>query len=242
MTSAELALRIELADEIKARLKKPHDELVLQLNANIKQHETDSVKLLNKISELEGSYENTTKLKVQSLKQERKIGELNSELTSLRHKFKVNREANDKIKKEHAQFKALNPIQTKKKLEDLKRKLKDKTKTQDEWGTERRQLLSIIGSHKKQLEKQSQSSSVDNYLFHSKCDNYRVLGTYFKSESHPFVIKDMNYRVLDMRTGASYVAQWNGDIASFSEEILLPEEIIGFIESSIGFSLAQDKK
>ena len=83
---------------------------------------------------------------------------LDNELIGLKKKYESLREQSSTIKSEHAEFKRLDPIGLKKKLDENKKKLKVKTQTVADMTKDKVKLNDTVASLKRELESLKQAT------------------------------------------------------------------------------------
>jgi chromosome segregation ATPase len=272
MSDQEMALRMEIREEITKRLKdnnksmfKKLNDQILALNDQIKQASRFNIKL----DQLENELNKKSEMLLLS---DKKYRDSISNGQKLNHKLKILEEEMSPIKAEHAELKELNPKALKKKLDKTKEELAplkielkelkllnpkvlmkklDNEKKKviqkenaavnysdrlDKKTDENRILKSAVAVLKERLESptgKEEQLSEDYVIFTSKCGNFKVFSATFESNSHPFVGKNVNYRVLDMRDGSSLVAQWKENKVEFSQPKSIPKEVIDALRKTI---------
>jgi len=240
-TINEPALRLELAIEIENKVEQRYQARQSQDHEKIAQleHHLSSVQ-----KELASSDENAQNaLHRVELALGKKLVEAQGLVESLRSTLKKHHENAETMKKENAAFKALKPLELKKKLAKSKQEHKDAKLMVADLVQKRRGLTRILTQQKREFEKLT--ASVENtsecFLYESSCKQYRVIGTSFESESRPMAVDHVNYRVVNMESGASYVALLSDDKVSVEEIEALPEDVMEFLDRSIHFEFADDE-
>ena len=148
----DMALRMELGLEIEERIKKRFKSQIEQLtqsNQKLDQKVTDLLASQAKLSAetiLESEHQTIT----QGLTN--KISGLESELTGLKKKHDLLRDQSSKLKSEHAEFKRLDPVGLKKKLDENKKKLKVKTQTVSDMTKDKVKLNDVVLTQKREIE------------------------------------------------------------------------------------------
>ena len=147
------------------------------------------------------------------------------------------------MKKENSEFKKLKPLDLKKKLARTRLEHKESKLMVADLIQKRRGLIRIVAQQKREFEKFTASvdSASECFLYESSCKRYRLIGTSFESDSRPMVVGHVNYRILYMKSGASYVALLEDNEVSFEELEALPEDIMEFLDRSISFEFADDE-
>jgi len=154
----DMALRIELGMEIEARIKKRFTseiEELTQSNQALDQKVTDLLASQTKLSAetiLESEHQSIT------LDLTNKISGLESELTGLKKKYDSLKDQSSKLKSEHAEFKRLDPVGMKKKLDENKKKLKVKTQTVSDMTKDKVRLNDVVLKQKQEIENLKKSS------------------------------------------------------------------------------------
>ena len=154
----DMALRMELGLEIEERIKKRFTSEIEQLtqsNQELDQKVTDLLASQTKLSAetiLASEHESIT----QSLT--KKISVLESELTGLNKKYDSLRDQSSKLKSEHAEFKRLDPVGLKKKLDENKKKLKVKTQSVSDMTKDKVKLNDVVVKLKREIESLKKSS------------------------------------------------------------------------------------
>ena len=237
----DMAIRLELTLEIQERVEKrfesERDQLV-QTNQQLEQELKTLTASHTKLT-AETILESEHQLITRDLTN--KMTGMDSEFKGFKKKYDALRDQSSKIKSEHAEFKRMDPIGLKKKLDESKNKLKTKTKTVADMTRDKVKLNKVVLELKRErdsLKTLAEASSTE-CLYESQCTFYQVLGTEFKSETHPFVVNDMNFRVVDQRSGASYIAQWVDSSVIFEENIEFPIDVIEYIQDDISASTTE---
>jgi len=157
----DLALRMELGLEIEERIKKRYKaeiEQLTQSNQQLDQKLTDLSASQTKLSAetiLAAEHQSIT------LSLTKKISVLESELAGLNKKYDALRDQSSKLKSEHAEFKRLDPIGLKKKLDDNKKKLKIKTQTVSDMTKDKVKLNDVVAKLKREIESLKKSSEAE---------------------------------------------------------------------------------
>jgi len=234
----DMALRIELGMEIEERIKARFKSEIDQLAQSNQQLDKKVAELLESQAKLSAETILESEHQRITLGLTNKMSGLESELTELKKKYDSLRDKSSKIKSEHAEFKRLDPAGLKKKLDDSKKKLKVKTQTVSDMTKDKVQLNGVMLKQKRELEsfKALSEGAKSDCLYESQCQSYQVTGTAFKSETHPFAVNGMNYRVVNQSSGASYVAQWVDSSVLFDESLEFPVDVIEYIQNAISAS------
>jgi hypothetical protein len=237
----DMALRLELTLEIQERVEKRLESEKDQLVQTNQQLDLELKKLTAIHTKLaaENILESEHQLITRDLTN--KMSGMDSELKGFKKKYDALRDQSSKVKSEHAEFKRMDPAGLKKKLDESKNKLKAKTQTVTDMTRDKAILNKVVLKLKRELDSfitLSEASSTE-YLYESPCTFYQVIGTVFKSETHPFVVNGMNFRVVDQRSGASYVAQWVDNSVTFEENIEFPIDVIEYIQDGISASIVE---
>ena len=148
----DMALRMELGLEIEERIKKRFqsqlDELT-QSNQELDQKVADLLESQAKLKSetiLESEHQSIT----QTLTN--KVSGLEGELNNLKKKHDTLRDQSSKMKSEHAEFKRLDPVGLKKKLDDNKKKLKVKTQAVSDMTKDKVKLNETIVKLKQEID------------------------------------------------------------------------------------------
>lgn len=242
MSDLDLAARLELAAEIEARIEqrytKERSKLEAVNAAALHKLEVSEARFAVLAADLQAAL-NREKENADFIRSGK---EAEKKAARLKEKLNLCYAQSKELKEENEAFRRLNPAENKKKLEDLRRQHKETKGVVSALTNDKRHLIEIVAGQKLELEKVStrNETSSDNYLYASRCKRYRVIGTSFASLSRPFVKESFNYRIIDMETGASYVALLTNGIVTFDElpEGDVPQDVITFIGSSITFDSA----
>jgi len=154
----DMALRMELGIEIEERVKKrfaSEIEQLTQTNQKLDQRVTELLASQAKLSAetiFESEHQSIT------LGLTNKISGLESELAGLKKKYDSLRDQSSKLKSEHAEFKRLDPVGLKKKLDENKKKLKVKTQTVSDMTKDKVKLNEVMLKQKLELESLKKSS------------------------------------------------------------------------------------
>jgi len=154
----DMALRMELGIEIEERVKKRFTSQIEQLtqsNQKLDQRVTELLASQAKLSSetiFESEHQSIT------LGLTNKISGLESELAGLKKKYDSLRDQSSKLKSEHAEFKRLDPVGLKKKLDESKKKLKVKTQTVADMTKDKVKLNEVMLKQKLELESLKKSS------------------------------------------------------------------------------------
>jgi len=157
----DMALRMELGLEIEERINeryKSEIETLTQANQQLDQKVIDLLANETKLSSetiLDSEHQSIT------LDLTKKISVLESELTSLKKKYESLRDQSSKLKSEHAEFKRLDPVGLKKKLDDNKKKLKIKTQTVADMTKDKVKLNDVVLKQKLEIENLKKSSEAE---------------------------------------------------------------------------------
>ena len=154
----DMALRMELGLEIEERIKQRFAEKTEQLTQSNQQLEQQVADLLASQAKL--AAETILESEHLSITKEltRKVSSLDNELIGLKKKYESLREQSSTIKSEHAEFKRLDPIGLKKKLDENKKKLKVKTQTVADMTKDKVKLNDTVASLKRELESLKQAT------------------------------------------------------------------------------------
>lgn len=241
MSHIELASRIEWADKLEKKLEERYSKSTLESQRKIADLEKEVASLRSQLDKASSTSKGVVSDRERV--QDKIIRDLEGTVSSMRAKFAKHHEQTKLLKEEHAKFKQLNPIETKKKLDKAKKDLKEAKSTITELSQKIKRNLKIISGQKQELEKVSaiREAASDSYLFESECKLYKVFGTAFSSEHRPFVVNEMNYRVMRVDTGAAYVAKLVEGNVVFEESDKIPSDVISFVQCSIAFETAEDK-
>ncbi len=240
-TINEPALRLELAIEIENKVEQRYQARQSQDHEKIAELEH----LLSSVQkELASSDENTQRVvRNVELSLGKKLVEAEGLVESLRSTLKKHHDTADTMKKENAAFKALKPLELKKKLAKSKQEQKDTKLMVADLVQKRRDLTRNLTQQKREFEKLAASAenTTECFLYESSCKQFRVIGTSFESESRPMVVEHVNYRVVNMESGASFVAQLADEKVSVEEIEALPEDVLAFLDKSIRSESADDE-
>jgi hypothetical protein len=209
----------------------------------------ESIDRLNKeVVELKSTIESKNKeiigFKEDRLSKNRDVTLLQGASDSLKSKVnKVNAD-NALMKKELIELRKYNPKKIKKNLDDKKKELKNKNTLLDELMKKSNEdkkdkqiyIKTIKSLKEKILIHQKQSEGVEDfYLYTSLCGNFKVFAASFESKVRPFLGKDLNYRVIDLRDGTSLVALRKDDEICFGIQEKIPKDISEFIHAVVTF-------
>ena len=231
----DTALRLELALEIEERISKPFKKEIEGLTQS-KQKLEQKLEILTE-SHAKLAAETILESEHLAITQDlsKKASALEFQLKEVNKKHRTLQDEASKIKSEHAALKHMDPVSLKKKLDDNKKKLKTKTQAVLDMTKDKVQLNKVVIKQQREIDsfKTLSEASNSDYLYESKCKSYQVIGTVFKSETHPFVVNGMNFRVVSQASGASYVVQWVDDAISFEEKVELPADVIEYVQNII---------
>ncbi len=228
-------MRLELTLEIEKKIEERYADLRKQDQERIEALTQEVTTLQSKRPLQPGrSAPEVTQSSEREQALETTVNELEATVKSMRAKFKQHHEQTKSLKEEHASFKKMNPVETRKKLEEVRKKLKEHKDGNSLLMKKNNQQLLTIANQKRELEKLSalKEESADNFLYESGCGTYRVLGTVFQSENRPYVKAEVNYRILNLATGASYVAKSEEGQISF-EELEAPADVLEYIAEAL---------
>jgi len=154
----DMALRMELGLEIEARIKTRFQSKIDQLTQSNQELDQKVSALLANQTKL--SAETILETEHQSITQDltNKISGLESELTGLKKKYDSLKDQSSKLKSEHAEFKRIDPVGLKKKLDESKKKLKIKTQTVSDMTKDKVKLNDVVLKLKLEIESLKKSS------------------------------------------------------------------------------------
>jgi len=148
----DMALRMELGMEIEGRIKERFSSEIEQLTQSNQQLDKRVNELLASQEKLSGETIFKSEHESIALDLTNKISGLESELTGLKKKYDSLRAQTSILKSEHAEFKSLDPVGLKKKLDDNKKKLKAKTQTVAEMTKDKVKLNDVVLKQKREIE------------------------------------------------------------------------------------------
>jgi len=148
----DMALRMELGMEIEDRIKGRYKSQVDQLTQSNQELEQKISDLVASQAKLKADTILATEHQSITLEHTNKISALVSELSSLKKKHETLRDQSSKLKSEHAEFKRLDPLGMKKKLDENKKKLKLKTQTVSDMTKDKMKLNDQMLKQKQEIE------------------------------------------------------------------------------------------
>lgn len=157
----DMALRMELGLEIEERIKKRFKLEIEQLTQSNQQLDQKVTDLL--ASQIKLSAETILETEHQSITKDltKKVTLLKSELTDVKGKYDLLRDQSSKLKSEHAEFKRLDPVGLKKKLDENKKKLKLKTQTVSDMTKDKLKLNDVVLQQKQEIESLKKTSEAE---------------------------------------------------------------------------------
>jgi hypothetical protein len=165
---------------------------------------------------------------------------LTGEFQGLQQQHKKLRENYEKIKPEWAEFRQLNPLALKKKLEAKRKEIKTKSESlvlmqklvaeKDRKIRQHQETVLVLRRQLNSQNKVTEEAEVD-YIYTSECGHYRVFPTSYQSSLRPLLETDYNYRILDIRDGTSFVAAVENGSIVCSQPDPVPADVCDFIES-----------
>lgn len=258
---ARLEAHIELNAKYQGKIdqaEQERDEAIAALEKQKAETESNQKKLAEALEKLEQIEKTVGKDKEKYLTNHRKLTESEAARQSLESKVStLEKECETKVEKlniqvkkqsqelsktkgELKELKKLNPERLKKNLEDKKRELKKSAEANAElrstvqgYKKDVRIHTSTIKTLKEQIERDNRhEESVDDYyMFTSACQNFKVFPAAFQSESRPYLGNEVNYRILDLRDGASLVAYRKGNEIGIDDPKEIPDDVFKFIHA-----------
>lgn len=204
-------------------------EKCIQSLANEKQQASDVISRLNDTtipsSEHESLMANLAK----------KNDELSLQVKQFKKSFYEGKNDSKQLKSELDELRSLDPKGLKKKLEETKKKLKEKTTANAQLTSDRSKYKETATKQARDLKafrEMTQALKAD-YLYESEDKTIQVLSTVFQSDSHPFVLPELNFRVINQENGTSYIVQYIDGSVCFSEDFDCPEDVLIYLQERI---------
>ena len=148
----DMTLRMELGIEIEERISQRFNLEFERLKASNQELDQKVTDLLASQAKLTAETILETEHQSITLALTSKASVLESELNGLNTKYDSLREQSSKIKTEHAEFKRLDPVGLKKKLDENKKKLKLKTQTVADMTKDKVKLNDVVIKLKLEIE------------------------------------------------------------------------------------------
>jgi len=204
--------------------------------------EKQKKEILSKDLALKEAKSKITELDDERVQNHREISNLKSTAESLESRLKKLRVSTEADRKSLAELKKLNPAQLKKNLDKKKKDLREKNEAIDSYKSLiakgksdtkiHTQTIRVLKERLEQLKREPLTPD-DVYLHTSECGHFKVLGVAFTTDERPFLGKDINYRVIDMRDGASFVAYIKDSQVCFDANKEIPADCYEYIHTLI---------
>lgn len=227
------------------------DELNGKFESRINDYETEIEQLKNNLAKAQEQASCAKEMAEEARKKDtdilllkRQMETQKGELESLGQRHQKLRKSAEEHRKELQELKTLNPKQLKKNLDKKKRDLKTKQETlkaKQEEVSKLNSAMRILKQENEQFKKVPDTPS-DAYIYTSKCGDFRVFGVSFKSEERPFIGEDINYRVLNEKTGASFVGYLDNGFVKFGVDTQIPEDVIKFVHQTAAIEKDKPKE